>query len=597
MKTNNRRLLAALALAASASVAAAPPTIGGCQVFPSDNYWNTPVDTLPVHPFSSVWVATVGNTAKLHPDWGLGPPTDNYGIPFTTVTSAQPLVAIVDNLDSACDCNYGDESDPGPYPIPANAPIEGAGLDDGDRHVLVVETTSCVLYELYHAYPQPGGAWMASSYAKWPLNSNALRPDGWTSADAAGLPILPGLVRYEEALTGEIAHAIRFTAALIWGRENGQQKYLWPGRHASGSSTAFTRPPMGARFRLKSSYNIPGSLHPITQTILRAFKKYGLVLADGGSNWYFQGVSSPSWPDAVFNELKQVAGSNFEVVDTSLLQTSVNSAQAKQNVEGNAPAPAQHLDAAFRAFGQRRRDRGVRAHRLRAEDRGRHRERPLACAVRHCESAAQPAAAAHPHVRQRHRGIERRLGTAANSAQLSALGYAPSNAVEAAVLVTLQPGAYTAIVSGAGGTTGVGIVEVYELDRPDVPLINISTRGHVGTDSELMIGGFIVTGNGPQTVVVTAKGPSLAAFGIAGTLANPTLTLVRASDNTVIATNDDWQQASNAAQIQAAGFAPSNPLESAILMTLPPGAYTAIVSGVNNGTGVGIVEVYAVSGP
>jgi hypothetical protein len=185
-------------------------------------------------------------------------------------------------------------------------------------------------------------------------------------------------------------------------------------------------------------------------------------------------------------------------------------------------------------------------------------------------------------------------GTAANAAQLTATGFAPSHALESAILITLAPGAYTAIVSGAGGGTGVGIVAVYEVDHPEIPLINISTRGQVLTGSDVMIGGFIIQGSGPRTVAITATGPSLASFGIANPLANPTLTLVRSSDQSVIATNDDWGSAPNAAQIQASGFAPSNALESAILVTLPPGAYTAIVSGAGGGTGVGIVAVYVV---
>jgi hypothetical protein len=320
-----RQSLALLFLAGVVSAQAAPPTVGGCQVLPADNYWNTPIDTLPLHPGSASWVASVGNTARLHADWGKGPPTDNYGIPYITVTAAQPLVQILPDPED----DFSDESDPGPYPIPPTAPVEGGGLDDGDRHVLVIETTNCVLYELYHAYRLANDNWTASSYAKWPLNSNALRPAGWTSADAAGLPIFPGLVRWEEVAAGEINHAIRFTAAAIWGSENGAQKYLWPARHASGSNTTPTRPPMGARFRLKASFDISG-FSPATQVILRAFKKYGLVLADGGSNWFFQGVSSASWPDSVFSELGGIAGSNFEVVDTAFMQLGADSAQSLQ---------------------------------------------------------------------------------------------------------------------------------------------------------------------------------------------------------------------------------------------------------------------------
>ena len=182
--------------------------------------------------------------------------------------------------------------------------------------------------------------------------------------------------------------------------------------------------------------------------------------------------------------------------------------------------------------------------------------------------------------------------TDANAAQLQATGFAPTNPLESALLRTLAPGPYTAIVSGALGATGVGLVEVYEVDHPDTPLTNISTRGQVRTDSDVMIGGFVIQGSEPKQLVITAKGPSLAEYGIANTLNNPTLTVVRASDNAVIATNDNWQSDPNAASIAASGHAPTNSQESAVLVTLQPGAYTALVSGVGNTTGVGIVEVW-----
>jgi hypothetical protein len=185
-------------------------------------------------------------------------------------------------------------------------------------------------------------------------------------------------------------------------------------------------------------------------------------------------------------------------------------------------------------------------------------------------------------------------GSAANATQNQSSGFAPANSLETAILATLAPGAYTAIVQGAGGGTGVGLVGVFEVDHPEVPLINMSTRGYVSTGNDVMIGGFIIQGSAPQTVVVRARGPSLAAFGVAGAMANPSLTLVRSSDNAVLATNDNWGTAANAAQLQATGFAPTNSLESAILVTLGPGAYTAIVSGAGGGTGVGSVEVFAV---
>ncbi|HUI99762.1 MAG TPA: hypothetical protein VLY46_05970 [Usitatibacter sp.] len=316
--------VAACVVAGIAGHCLAAPTLGGCPVFPSDNYWNTPVDALPVHPSSSTWVSTIGESTKLHPDWG-NVLADNYGIPYATVGAGEAQVPILFPPEG-----YGDESDPGPYPIPPDAPIEGGSSSDGDRHVIVVDTGNCVLYELYYAFPLSGGSsWSAYSAAKWDLRSNALRPDTWTSADAAGLPIFPGLVRWDEVAAGEIDHAIRFTASRIWGSSGGKSYYLWPARHASGSSTDSSRPPMGARFRLKASFDISG-FDPRTQVILRAFKRYGLVLADAGSNWYFQGVSDARWPDVVLDELKSIAGSNFEAVDTSSLEVDPASGEARQ---------------------------------------------------------------------------------------------------------------------------------------------------------------------------------------------------------------------------------------------------------------------------
>ena len=579
---------APLLMAAAAHAFAAPPTIGGCPVFPADNYWNTPVDELPVHASSAAWVTTVGNTSRLHADWG-NVLADNYGIPFATVTAAQPLVPIVpDPVD-----DYSDESDPGPYPIPPDAPIEGGPASTGDRHVLVVETTHCVLYELYNAMPLNGGAtWQASSFAKFPLTSNALRPSGWTSADAAGLPIFPGLVRYDEAAAGEIAHAIRFTAQSIWGRDasTGGQKFLWPARHASGSNTTSTRPPMGARFRLKSDFVIPSTFNPLTQAILRAFKKYGLVLADAGSNWYFQGVSDTRWPSAVFSELGSVAGSNFEVVDTAPLQIEPDSARALQASGGRLANISTRLEvltgdsvaiAGFIIGG----------------------DTPKAVAI----VATGPSLAANGvagvlqnptmYIVRQSDGVVIATNddwhTDANASALQQAGFAPADARESALLMTLPPGAYGAVVSGVGGTTGVSLVAVYEVDHPETPLMNISTRGQVLTGDDVMIGGFIIRGSGPQTVAIVANGPSLAGAGVSGTLADPTMTLVRLSDSAVLATNDNWQAAGNAAQIQAAGFAPSDAREPAIMMTLDPGAYGAIVSGANGSTGIALVAIYA----
>ena len=517
------------------------------------------------------------------------------------VTGAQPLVPIQNYTDvpppfTGLGGDFSDESDPGPYPIPPTAPVEGGAGSGGDQHVLVLETTSCVLYELYFAnfVGDPQNSWVASSFAKWPLGSNTLRPAGFTSADAAGLPIFPGLVRYDEAASGEITHAIRFTAKLIWGSDaaTGDQKYLWPGRHASGSNTSFTRPPMGARFRLKASYDIPATFDPLSQTILRAMKKYGIVLADGGSNWFFQGVSDTRWPDKVFADIGSVAGSNFEVVDTSLLESNPDSGQAKQGVDGNP--------ARLGAISTRMQVQVADNVLIGGFVIGGFTPKTVVVRARGPSLAASGISnfLANPFLQLVFANgtvlANGGWGSAANAAEIQASGFAPADPAESAILVTLDPGAYTAIVSGSGGGTGVGIVEVFELDRPDEPLVGISTRGAVLTGDDVMIGGVIIQGDAPQTVVVRARGPSLASAGIANPLANPVLQLVSSADGSVV-TNDDWGSAPNAAQIQASGFAPADARESAILMTLNPGAYTAIVSGAGGATGVGIVEVFAVT--
>lgn len=276
---------------------AAPPSIGGCQILPSNNAWNTPVDTAPVHPNSANYIANINANGGdfVHPDFGENP---GYGIPWTTVTASQPLVPI--------SFYYPNESDPGPYPIPSDAPVEGGG----DRHVLVVETTNCVLYEVYDADYTGSDAtgWEAGSGAIWPLNSNDLRPDGWTSADAAGLPILPGLARCDEAESGTIDHALRVTFSRT------QRAYIYPATHFASSYTGANYPPMGLRLRLKTSYNI-GHLDGQALAIAQALKKYGMIVADNGSNWYISGETNPGcWDDNDLNRLKAIPGTAFEVI-------------------------------------------------------------------------------------------------------------------------------------------------------------------------------------------------------------------------------------------------------------------------------------------
>ncbi len=291
------------------------PQVAGCAVFPADNIWNTCIDTLPVHPSSDAYVAAIGIDAPLHPDFGSWWAGQPIGIPFAVVPGDQPRVPV--------SFSYADESDPGPYPIPPDAPIEGGPDSEGDRHVLLVDRGHCVLYELFDAWPQPDGSWHAGSGAIFDLESNALRPEGWTSADAAGLPMLPGLVRYDEVVSGNIGHALRFTAPRT------RRAYVWPARHYASNLTGEQYPPMGQRFRLRGDFDIAG-FSPAVQVILRALQQYGMFLADNGSPWFLTGTHDPRWDDELLAELKQLRGSDFEAVDCSSLMVDPDSGQARR---------------------------------------------------------------------------------------------------------------------------------------------------------------------------------------------------------------------------------------------------------------------------
>jgi hypothetical protein len=294
--------LTAAAVAAAALAAAAYPYgsgTGGCEVFPPNNAWHENVSRLPVSPRSSAYIASIGTNVDLHPDFGSNL---TYGIPYAVVSANQPKVPIHFTA-------YGDQSDKGPYPVPPGAPVEGGAGASGDRHVLVVQSGACKLYELYSAYPRPDGSWNAGSGAVFDLRSNKLRPDGWTSADAAGLPIFAGLIRYDEIRRGYINHAIRFTAPTT------QAGFIHPATHFASSSTNPDLPPMGLRLRLKASFDISG-FPRVARIVLTAMKTYGLILADNGSPWYFQGATDPRWNDNALDTLKTVPGSAFEVVQT-----------------------------------------------------------------------------------------------------------------------------------------------------------------------------------------------------------------------------------------------------------------------------------------
>jgi hypothetical protein len=301
------------------NISAASTTIGGCPIFPANNIWNTPINNKPVHVRSNQWINTIGRNTGLHMDFGSGTWDGGpIGIPYNIVGSGVPKVPV--------SFYYPGESDPGPYPIPANPLIEHGS----DHHILIVDDSTCTLYELFDA-SYSGGSWHAGSGAIWNLNSNVLRPDTWTSADAAGLPILPGLVRYDEIVSGAINHAIRFTAAHTNG-------YIWPARHLTSNNPNTPQiPPMGARFRLKASVNISG-YPPAMQVILRAMKTYGIILADNGSNWYVSGAPDSRWDNDMLHLLDDLTGNDFEAVDVSGLMVDYNSGATGSAISGNTGA-------------------------------------------------------------------------------------------------------------------------------------------------------------------------------------------------------------------------------------------------------------------
>ena len=305
-------LFALVAILATSAALAAPerratPRLAGCPVFPATNAWNQRVDRLPVAHDSATLIRSIGLTASVHADFGSGTWDGGpIGIPYTVVASRQPRVRVT--------FDYAGESERGPYPIPRNARIEGGPHATGDRHVLIVDKTACRLYELFDAHPLDAGrSWRAGSGATFDLRSNALRPKGWTSADAAGLPILPGLARYDEVAQGAIRHALRFTAPRT------RTAFVWPARHEAGSSASPSLPPMGLRVRLKAGVSLRG-LPRQARIVAQAMKTYGLMLADNGSPWYVSGAPDRRWSNDDLHALARLRGSDFEVVDAAALR-------------------------------------------------------------------------------------------------------------------------------------------------------------------------------------------------------------------------------------------------------------------------------------
>jgi len=277
-------------------------SLNDAQVLPANNPWNTRVDSLPVDPNSDAIIDSIGRTDNLHPDFGANWDGGPFGIPYIVVSGSTPKVSV--------EFDYADESDPGPYPITEDTPIEGGANADGDRHMIMIDRDNWTLYELFYAFPPagPGAPWTAGSGAIFDLDSNELRPAGWTSADAAGLPIFPGLVRYDEVVEqGEMNHALRFTVS------RSRRAYVPPATHFASSDTNPDLPPMGMRVRLKADFDISG-FSPRNQVILRAMKEYGMIVADNGSDWYFSGAPDARWDDEELGELKGLEGDDFEVV-------------------------------------------------------------------------------------------------------------------------------------------------------------------------------------------------------------------------------------------------------------------------------------------
>lgn len=293
---------------ASADLGVAANLNGGIP-FPADNAWNMDISGAPLDPNSDNLIAGIGLTRGLHPDFGAGLFAGAaIGIPYVVVAGTQPRVSVVFSP-------YAAESDAGPYPVPPTAPVEGQQADgsaSGDRHVIVIDRDNNRLYELFGAAAQGNSSWNAASGAVFHLNSNAVRPTaqpGWTSADAAGLPIFPGLARYEEAASGVIPHALRFTVNVS------RQAYVPPATHSALSNTSVNVPPMGMRVRLRAGYVVPASFSPEVKAILQALKTYGMFVADNGSNWFLSGAPDSRWNnDQLVSELGSVKGTNFEVV-------------------------------------------------------------------------------------------------------------------------------------------------------------------------------------------------------------------------------------------------------------------------------------------
>jgi hypothetical protein len=524
---------------------AADAIVSAMQILPRDNPWNEDVSRRPLLPNSDAMIAQIksdlGTRQTLQPF---------YEMNYVLVPDNQPRVTIP-FLD------YPDESDldggtfpNGTYPIPTNQPIESwprgtgnltlqqwqmdANNNGGDRHGIMVAPGAGSIWETWQMKLTQSG-WQASNGAKFNLNSNALRPAGWTSGDAAGLSMFVATVRYDECERGMVEHALRLVV------KRSRKEYIYPATHYASSipATSTDYPAMGQRLRLKAGFTIPGNWTIEEKAVLLALKKYGAIVADNG-NFFSVSVSPDDrFSSSAFSHLSTIDINNFEVVQTT------------GPAEGPRSPGAPSVDAGPDQF----------------------LEWPANISL--SGSVSDPS------------------GRASISWKVYSgpAGVSFANVNQASATATISaPGTYTFMLSADDGTHAIAYDAVVVRVTGHNALANLSTRVQVGTASNVAIAGFIITGNTAKQVVVRGLGPSLAIAGVQGALIDPLLELYDASGN-LLATNNDWQQ-SQAQALRDANLAPSYDLESAILATLAPGAYTAILRGNGNATGIGLVEVY-----
>jgi hypothetical protein len=648
--------------------------ISSMQIMPRDNPWNEDISRRPILSNSDAMIAQIKSDLSVSRQ-NLRAFTE---MNFVLVPDNQPRITIPF-------FNYSDESDldggtdpNGRYPIPSNLPIESwpkdtgtltltqwqqdVNNDGGDRHAIMVAPGAGSIWETWETKLTQTG-WQASNGAKFDLNSNTLRPAGWTSGDAAGLPMFPAVARYDECERGMVEHALRLCVAKT------RKEYIYPATHFASSTAAANYPAMGQRLRLKASFAIPSNWTIEEKAILRALKKYGALVADNSGGFFSISVSPDNrFPDNAFDHLSTVGIDNFEVIQTTgatggprspsapTVEAGVNQmvdlvAGATLNGIVNAPSgnatiqwklyagPASvgfgnpnngNTTASFSQPGsytlELSADDGVHAVAYDAivitvMPQARMANISTRAAVGIGENvsiggfivqgsapnqvliralgpslsnAGVPGVLADPTIQLLDSHGALLLGNDnwkdTQQAEIQNTGLAPSDDHESAILTSLAPGSYTAIVSGKNNTGGIGLIEVYEMGQAGSRLMNISTRGFVGTGNNVMIGGLILIGTDPATIVFRAIGPSLAGAGIQNPLVDPTLDLFNAQ-GTKIGSDNNWKDSQQSA-IQATGLAPSDDHESALLVDLNPGNYTAIVSGVNNTTGVALIEAY-----